>query len=113
MVLGDDNACYDTWLLFREMADAMDGNRAQEALWRRADTGSTFSPGILAVKCKAQYRPDLEENMPDQVHVALSGYDIHLAAWNLPAGTYRLGMAARNRVTGTRLVNWSNRKMLL
>ncbi len=113
VVLGDDNACYDTWLLFKKIADGRDGKQAQEALWHRTDTGSTFSPGILAVRCKAQYRPDLEENMPDQVHVALSGYDIHLAAWNLPAGTYRLGMAARNRVTGTRLVNWSNRKMLL
>ena len=99
VVLGDNNACYEKELLFEEK-----------------DTAEIF-----AVRLEGQYRPDLEENMPDQVNVALSGYDVQfqgvgeerllqVGESSLPkAGTYRIGMAAENRITGLKLINWTNR----
>jgi hypothetical protein len=58
---------------------------------------------------QGQYRADLVENMSDQQNVGLGGYRVELAEGVLPAGAYRVGIGARNRVTGMRLINWSNR----
>ncbi len=118
IVLGDDNACYERTLLICA-ADA--GEEPGEAY---------FLPLM------GQYRPDLEENLPDQKNVALCGFEVDAAdagardrsmdaadgsvtggrkgiasitASDLPAGTYRLGLLARNRVTGLVLFHWSNR----
>lgn len=99
VVLGDNNACYDKELILKKVCGDFIPD-AEE--WYRPG-------GVYIVPLTGQYRPDLEENMPDQVNVALSGFHVRLEA-NLPApGRYRLGVAARNRVTGYRLMNWSNR----
>lgn len=87
IVLGDDNACYDKSLLLQKEA----GNI------------------VLGRKILGQYRPDLKENLSDQVNVALCGFDIKVDDGAIPKGRYLVGMAARNRVTGLKLVNWSNR----
>ena len=89
VVLGDDNACYERLLLFRR--DPEEGG------------------GIYALKLEGMYRPDLEENMPDQRNVGLCGFHVKIQKEAVPAGRYRLGMAARNRVTGLGLLNWSGR----
>lgn len=89
VVLGDDNACYERALLFRR--DSEEGG------------------GIYALDLEEMYRPDLEENMPDQRNVALCGFAVEIEKAAVPAGRYRLGMAARNRVTGLGLLNWSGR----
>ena len=90
VILGDNNACYEKMLLLRSALDI-----------------------VYGLPLEGQYRPDLEENMPDQINVALSGYAVrlHTGPENnvLPAGNYRVGMAARNRVTGLKLINWTNR----
>ncbi len=96
VVLGDDNACYDRMLLLREEPSA----KEQDAACSEA--------GIYAINLEGMYRPDLEENMPDQRNVALCGFDVETEAAALH-GRYRLGMAVRNRVTGLKLLNWSNR----
>ena len=75
-----------------------------------------------SIPIKGQYRPDLVENMPNQTNVGLSGFWIEVAAnsaaqegsgnetcASLPGGQYRIGMTACNRVTGLKLINWSNR----
>ena len=84
VVLGDNNACYDKYLVFQ-------GEQCYMTLLQE------------------QYRPDLEENMPDQEKVALSGYQILLAKGALPAGRYRVGMVAASRINRVRLLNWTNR----
>lgn len=86
VVLGDNNACYSKELLLRP----------QE--------GDCYS-----IELKEQYRPDLIENMPDQTNVGLCGFCLEWEEGALPAGNYRLGMMAHNRVNGTGLINWSNR----
>ncbi len=86
-VLGDDNACYEKKLLLKNV-----------------ESGTVYGadPGMA-------YRPDLEENMPDQKNVALCGFILYIGENVLPGGRYQVGMSARNRVTGLRLLNWSNR----
>lgn len=92
VVIGDNNACYDRMLLLRNTA---------------------VSAQIYALQLEGQYRPDLEENMPDQTNVALCGFHVEIEAGEIPPGKYRLGMAVISRVSGVRLTNWSNRSVLL
>lgn len=111
VVLGDNNACYETELLLR-----WEEHRGAPALRREeprrqeipADPEEAENP-VYGIPVQGQYRPDLEENMPDQVQVALGGFWMELKDGVVPEGRYRLGAAARNRVTGLGLVNWTNR----
>lgn len=108
VVLGDNNACYDRWLVLQSV-DEEEKAHVREACY--------------ALKLEEQYRPDLVENMSDQTNVGLCGYWVRLSAntlpgqkqplISLPAGGYRLGMAVRNRVTGLKLINWSNRRIAI
>lgn len=90
VVLGSDNACFGKKLLFR-----MEG-----------------SPEVVySMDFTQQYRPDLEENMPDQENIGLCGFAVNFAC-SLPPGEYRIGMLARDRISGGKLLNWSNRMIL-
>ena len=86
VVLGDDNSCYERYLLFEDQKGA-----------------------LFFQKTKGQYRPDLVENMPDQNRVGLCGFWLKVSEENLPRGIYRVGMAAKNTVTGIKLLWWSLR----
>lgn len=86
VVLGDNNACY------------------HKKLFLLPEEGKA-----LGIALEEQYRPDLAENMPEQRNVALCGYAVELDALPLPPGHYRIGVCVRNRVTGLRLMNLSNR----
>ncbi len=96
VVLGDNNACYEKDLLLKQ-----EPREGSEKAWG----------AIYHVPLRGQYRPDLEENMPDQVNVALSGYQVLLKQGTLPTGNYLVGMAARSLMNGTRILNWSNRRI--
>lgn len=95
VVLGDNNACYDKEIVLEKISSNPTENQ------EKTDVIYYTFP------VEGQYRPDLAENMPDQTNVGLSGFWIQ-AAWGR-VGQYRIGILARNRVTGLRLVNWSNR----
>lgn len=82
---GDDNACYDKRLLLESVQE--DGNE------------------IYSVFLPAKLRQDLQTNMPDQKNVALCGFDVEIEG--LPAGAYRLGVAAKNNVTHVTYINRS------
>lgn len=116
VVLGDDNACYcKEFLLCRTGEELPEpaGSQMFEVhtlAEREESSGSDFVYGIAP---EEQLRPDLEENMPDQRNVALSGFWIRLTEGCVPRGKYRIGIRARNRVTGLRLVNWSSRTIEL
>ena len=96
VVLGDNNACYDKVFLLGRI-------EKEKGFWREEPLE------IYAVALLEQYRPDLEENMPDQVNVGLGGFMLEMGNGVLPGGRYRIGLGARNRVTGTKILNWSNR----
>lgn len=87
VVLGDNNACYEF-----------------ELLLKHKESGQIYS-----VVLQGQYRPDLVENMPDQENVGLCGFEAEQARF--PAGEYEIRMTARNRVTGLKLLNDTDRVM--
>lgn len=94
VVLGDDNACYEKKLLLVPV-DKMGEKLAAEILVR------------------PQLRPDLQENMPDQKNVALSGFHVEIGPGVLTPGEYQVGMLVRNRVTGGKIINWSAKNIYL
>ena len=96
VVLGDHNACYDKQLVLYGVAS--------EAEWEPTGEISCY-----LIDLKEQYRPELAENMPDQTCVALCGFAVCPETANLPQGNYRLGMIAKSRVGGTRLIRFSSR----
>lgn len=90
VVLGSDNALFQRKLLLRS---------ANGKLWQ--------------LPVERQYRSDLEENMPDQIHVALSGFLVRIPEKSLPEGSYEIGMCAKDRTGGTRLLSWSGRRIYI
>ncbi|MCM1090790.1 MAG: glycosyltransferase [Butyrivibrio sp.] len=90
VVLGDNNACYDKFLVLKQETDM---------------------PKYYVTVCLGQYRPDLVENMPDQTNVGLCGYMVELKEGVLPKGVYQVGAVARNRVNNHAIANWSNRRI--
>lgn len=89
VVLGSDNACFKKQLLFKKI--------------KEPDT-------VYSMDFTEQYRSDLEKNM-DQVNVGLCGFYVRFAN-PLPAGEYRVGMMARDQISGAELVNWSSRTIV-
>lgn len=106
VVLGDNNACYERTVLLRSTGNTEENNEE-----KKENTDETTA--VYGVPLKEQYRPDLEENLPDQVNVALCGFRIELKKGVVPEGSYRVGMLVRNRVNGGKLMNWSNRVVQL
>ncbi len=89
IVLGDDNACYKRYLVLSpEMA------------------GEEIAAGSFIMQLDGKYRYELEENVPDQKNVALSGYCISRDKEGIPTGRYKVGMIAVNKVTGLKLFSW-------
>lgn len=99
-ILGDNNACYEKELILKRVSETFS---AEADEWFRAPAG------VYGILLEGQYRPDLQENMPDQVNVALNGFHIRLKVNLLPPGRYRIGIAVHHRITGLKLMNWSNR----
>ncbi len=132
VVLGDNNACYEKMLLMERVpvgegvpsvgkTSVLDSDGflsggedfASDEKTAPCKSVKAESLEVYAIRLEGQYRPDLEENMPDQVNVGLCGFMVDVAKGAVPEGRYRLGMGARNRVTGLRIVNWSNRMLEL
>ncbi len=86
VVLGSDNACFAKKLLFRPV-DSPDK--------------------LYGMDFTEQYRSDLEMNLPDQKNVGLCGYRISFAK-PLPPGEYKVGLVARDRISGLKLINWNS-----
>ncbi len=116
VVLGDNNACYEKTLLLWKQEGAEENGETpgstahdESAEGKGCRTAPDGGKVICGWKLEGQYRPDLAENLPDQKNVALCGFWVKLMPDALPQGRYRIGMLARNRVSGLRLVNWSSR----
>lgn len=87
IVLGSDNACFAKKLLFV------------------SETGENY-----CVNFTERYRSDLQKNMPDQKNIALSGFDVEICK-PAPAGEYRIGVVAKDKISGNTIMNMSNRKV--
>ena len=91
VVLGSDNACFTGKLLLERKGR---------------------QPAVYELDFTEQYRQDLQENMPDQKNVALCGFHVNIAE-PLPEGEYRIGMLATDRISGSSLMNYSNRTFIV
>lgn len=91
VVLGSDNACFNGKLLLERKG-------RQSAVYELDFT--------------EQYRQDLQENMPDQKNVALCGFHVNIAE-PLPEGEYRIGILATDKISGSSLMNYSNRTFIV
>ena len=100
VVLGDNNACYDRYLVL-----------AKDEKGDKAD-GKGKIP-VLLIETQPQYRQDLEENMAEQINVAMSGFHVCIGGSAEKAfekgAVYRIGVMAVNRVNKGKLLNWSER----
>ena len=95
VVLGDNNACYDRYVVL-------------------AEAGKEENPlPVICIKTNPQYRQDLEENMADQTNVALCGFHVRLDRKTIEKlikdVEYRIGVMAVHRFGRGRLLNWSGR----
>ncbi len=93
VVLGSNNACYSKKLVLK--AEETEGDIYGY---------ETVLPPV--------YRSDLAENMPDQENVALCGFRICLQGKVLP-GSYRIGVIAKDRISGQKILNFSSRVIRL
>lgn len=91
VVLGSDNACFSGKLLLERKGR---------------------QPTVYKLDFTEQYRQDLQENMPDQKNVALCGFHVNIAE-PLPEGEYRIGMLATDKISGSSLMNYSNRTFIV
>lgn len=85
-IIGADNACYE-----------------KKFLLQNKETGR-----VMAVCADARYRQDIENNLPDQTNVGLTGFAARLPKTAIAAGIYRFGILAEDRCSRQKLVNWSN-----
>ncbi len=86
VILGDDNACYERYLLL-------------------LPCGETQGQGVWSLKLLPAYRQELEENLPDQKNVALGGFCVRREGEQLPVGNYTIAVLAVNRVSKLKLWN--------
>lgn len=90
VVLGSDNACFETKLLFQDK-----------------EKGDLYQ-----LEYTPQCRNDIAQNMPDQKNIALCGFEVDIIA-PLPPGEYRIGAVSRDVISGLRIVRWINVAMMV
>lgn len=90
VVLGSDNACFETKLLFQDK-----------------EKGDLYQ-----LEYTPQCRNDIAQNMPDQKNIALCGFEVDIIA-PLPPGEYRIGAVSRDVISGLRIVRWINVAMVV
>ena len=88
-VSGSDNACYNKTIL----------------LWNELQNGQK----LYTVTPVWKPRKDVEQNLPDQINVGLTGFEAVIKADRLPTGDYRIGILATDRCSGQKLYHMTNR----
>ncbi|MCR5255576.1 MAG: glycosyltransferase [Acetatifactor sp.] len=89
IVLGDNNANYAFEIVFKG------------------------ENNIYTFPMEGRYRPDIADNMPDQINVGLCGFNFRFSRGAMEKlkkeKTYNIGIMAKNTVTKTGLINFSTR----
>ncbi len=93
-VIGSDNALYERSLLLR---------RAEGPTTAPVPIGSQ----VLLTKPVDCYREDIMKNLPDQVHVELTGFRLRIAFGTLEPGSYQIGMLYEDKTSRNKLVGWA------
>lgn len=88
VVLWDDNACYEKYLLLEPEENP---------------------ERLMCMKLDGQYKDELEENLPDQKNVALGGFHVSRTGEQLEPGNYRIGVLAVHRIGSLKLLGWTGK----
>lgn len=91
-ISGSDNALFEKWILLKPEEDA-------------EKNGGKLS----GIRPEPLRRKDVEDNLPDQVHVGLSGFCAVIDGRELAKGSYRIGILAKDRCSRQKLYAWTNR----
>ena len=85
-VIGSNNACYERTLLLKNLENSR----------------------IYGIEVSYDLRPDIKNNLHDQINVDLTGYTGKIKEGSVPKGKYQFGMYMKDRTSSLRLHNWSN-----
>ena len=85
-IIGADNACYKKTLLLQNRANGQ----------------------LIRIPVDERFRPDIKNNLKDQLNVDLTGFAAKVRLNDIPEGTYRFGMLAEDKCSRQKLVNWSS-----
>ena len=85
-VIGADNACYKKTLLLENKENKR----------------------VLRIPLDERYRPDIKNNLKDQLNVDLTGFAAKVPLGSVPKGNYRFGMLVEDRCSRQKLVGYSN-----
>ena len=85
-VIGSDNACYEKRLLLKNLANGK----------------------VYGISIDQRFRPDIKNNLSDQLNVELTGFAAKMKCDKIPEGSYQFGMLAVDRCSRQRLINWSS-----
>lgn len=98
VVLGSNNACYNRKLILKkvEKTEKKDSLNPSESIYG------------YELNLPNEFRPDLQENMKDQENVALCGFSI-ITKGDIIPGEYQIGVLAKSRISGQKILNFSNR----
>lgn len=102
VVLGDDNACYERFLVLLQVqgSEPQNGTAYEEK-------------NFWCMRLAGQYRQDLEQNLPDQKNVGLCGFSVSRKGEQLAPGVYRVGLIAARRWGALKLLGWSGKEMII
>ena len=59
------------------------------------------------------YRPDIAENLTDQINDKLTGFQAIIKSDALPKGRYLIGMLVVDKTSRQRIINWSDVKLIV
>lgn len=85
-IIGADNACYKKTLLLQNKENTR----------------------VLKIPIDERYRPDIRNNLRDQLNVDLTGFAAKVRLDSVPKGNYRFGMLVEDRCSRQKLVGYSN-----
>ncbi len=91
-VAGSDNALFEKRILLKPEKDAEDNGGK-----------------LMVIRPEPLRRKDVEENLPDQTNVGLTGFGAVIDGTGLAKGSYRIGVLAKDTCSGQKLYCWTNR----
>lgn len=91
-VSGSDNALFEKMIILGPEEDAEENGGK-----------------LMYIRPEILRRKDVEENLPDQANVGLTGFAAVIDGESLAKGGYRIGMLARDKCSGQKIYSWTNR----
>ena len=97
-VTGSDNAIYEKEIILAPEQDTSG-----------IHTGQGCVAGLLSIIPEPMIRRDVEENLPDQTNVGLTGFSVIIDGSKWQGGCYRIGVLVKDKTSGQKLYSWTNR----